>query len=156
MGGPWGGALAGLGMGLLGMGVANNMKQPDPMKWVNKLPGVGQQYADQLWQMQGGQMQNLAMQGARATMSGMRNGMAGTGGMRTGLGQAGLALSRGAYFNNLMQARAQNNMMGMQMAQQMIPYAMQQDQQNYQQKMAMYGAGLNVMGSGLTNFRKKD
>ena len=63
--------------------------------------------------------------------------------------------SRGQYFNNLMQARSQNNMMGLQMAQQMIPSIMGMDQQNYQQRMGLYGAGLNAMGQGLTNFTRK-
>lgn len=156
MGGPGGGMLAGLGMGILGGVLANNTPKIDPMKYANMLPGLGQQYANTLWQQQGGQLENMAMQGARATMGGLRNAMAGTGAMRSGLGQVGLALSRGQYMQNLMNARQQNNMMGMQMAQQMMGSVMGMDQQNYQQKMGLYGAGLNAMGQGLTNFRKKD
>lgn len=154
LGGPGGAALGGLGLGALGGILANNMRQPDPMKYANMLPGMGQQYADQLWQMQAPQLTSTAMQGARSTMQGMRNAMAGTGGMRSGLGQAGMALSRGQYANNLMAARSQVNAMGMDMAGKMMPSIMDIDRQNYQQRMNLFGAALNTAGSGLLNFRK--
>lgn len=156
LGGPTGLASLGGGLALSGiMGLMGNRmgKNQDPLKYANMLPGLGQKYADQLWQMQGPQMQNLAMQGARATMQGTRNAMAGTGGMRTGLGQLGLGLSRGQYFQNLMQARSAINSQGMNMAEGQMGNIMNYGEALRNRQMQMYAGALGMAGDMFAGIR---
>ena len=125
------------------------------MGLIGQLPGIANNFYNQRWQQMGPMYQANAMQGANARMGALRSGMAGSGIMNSGLGKMGLAMGKGAYFNNLnnMQGGLRQQAWGDAMG--LFPYMMQGQMNADQMRYGLMGAGIDAMGQAALNWGKK-